>query len=279
MGEMMNVNTAKKLKCFMVFLNMQKVRFVKKVYTYYEKHGRKHLPWRKTKDPYKIMVSEIMLQQTQAERVIPKYTAFIKRFPDVETLAKATIQDVLTLWVGLGYNRRALNLKRAAEYILTNYKGKIPKEKELLMTLPGIGEYTSSAIRAFAFNVGDVFIETNIRSVFIHEFFKDIEGVTDKDITPFIEQTLDMENPRKWYSALMDYGTMVKKEYGNPNKRMVGHKKQKPFKGSLREVRGAIIKLLVSNPKAKITTLSFKKEMILKAKKELEKEGLLPYTK
>lgn len=258
---------------------MKKEVFIKKVYTYYETNGRKHLPWRKTKDPYKIMVSEIMLQQTQVDRVIPKYKQFIEVFPDVQSLAQAPIQKVLSLWVGLGYNRRALNLKKACEVLVKDFKGKVPRDKKELESLPGIGPYTSSAIRAFAYNIPDVFIETNIRSVFIHEFFKDIKNISDQDIIPYIEKTLDIKNPRKWYSALMDYGSMIKKEYGNPNKKGIGYIKQKPFKGSLREVRGALIRRYTTQSKQKSEELPFDMKLIKKAQEQLEKEGLLPYTK
>lgn len=218
-------------------------KFRKTVYDYYAKNKRT-LPWRKTKNPYFIMVSEVMLQQTQVDRVAPKFENFTTIFPTVESLAKAPFQKVLQHWQGLGYNRRALMLHKAAKEIVTHHAGVLPKNKEELETLSGIGPYTAGAICAFAYHQPVVMIETNIRTVFIHHFFKDKETIFDKEIMPLIEKTLDVKNPRKWYSALMDYGTHLKKTEKNPSRKSLHHTKQKPFKGSDREIRGAIIRTL-----------------------------------
>ncbi len=201
------------------------------------------LPWRaRSATPYHILVSEVMLQQTQAERVTSKFVAFIKKFPTVQKLAQASLREVLLMWQGLGYNRRARNLKRAAEEIVSNYKGKVPTTVEALVALPAIGPYTASAIRAFVWNIPDVFIETNIRTVYIHHFFPKRKKVSDDELLPLIEKTLDRTNPKEWYAALMDYGAYLKKTVPNPSRRSHSHVKQAAFKGSLREARGKILR-------------------------------------
>jgi A/G-specific adenine glycosylase len=219
--------------------------FQKLIYKYYRLHGRS-FPWRDTSDPYHILVSEIMLQQTPTTRVIRKYDDFIREFPDFHTLAHASIGDVVRIWKGLGYNRRALALRETAQIVVARYNNVLPDQPEELVKLPGIGRYTAAAIVAFAFNQPTVFIETNIRDVFIHLFFSKRESISDREILPFIELTLDRNNPRRWYYALFDYGAMLKTKT-NENIRSVHYKKQKPFKGSNREVRGNIIGLLLEN--------------------------------
>lgn len=214
------------------------------VYLYYEQNGR-NLPWRKTKNPYNIFVSEIMLQQTQAERVIEKYERFISIFPDFPTLADASLKDILLAWQGLGYNRRALMLKQAARTIMAEYSGKIPSRVEDLVKLSGLGRTTASSILAFAFNQPVVFIETNIRRVYIHHFFEGKENINDRDIIPLVETTLDTSNPAVWYHALMDYGAMLKKKVTNPNRRSVHYQRQPPFENSDRQIRGAILRILL----------------------------------
>lgn len=214
------------------------------VYRYYNTNGR-DLPWRKTTDPYRIVVSEIMLQQTQVERVIEKYRQFIKTFPTFSALARAPLHEVLKVWQGLGYNRRAIALKKIARIVFEELKGKLPSSEHELLKFPGIGKYTAGALLAFVFNQPTVFIETNIRRVFIHYFFRDREGITDAEILPLVERTLDHADPREWYYALMDYGVMLKKEYQNPNQRSAHYKRQSPFQGSNRQLRGMILRLLL----------------------------------
>lgn len=225
-------------------MSKKEKQFIKTVWEYYRLHGRKKLPWRQTKDPYKILVSEMMLQQTQVERVIPKYTAFLKKFPTVFVLAKASLADVLILWQGLGYNRRAKMLHLCAREIVSTHKGKFPPSEDVLLKLPGIGPYTSSAVCAFAFNSPVTLIETNVRSVYLHHFFNDKDTVSDTEILKYVTATLDTKNPREWYYALMDYGSYIKKTFGNPNKRSAHHTVQSTFKGSDRQIRGAIVRLL-----------------------------------
>jgi len=220
------------------------IAFRKKIYSHYKKNGRV-FPWRKTKNPYRILVSEIMLQQTQVSRVIPYYQSFLKRFPTIQSLEKGTNREVFEAWQGLGYNRRALYLKRLAEIVNNRYDNKIPTDHNALIKLPGVGPNTAGAILAFAFNRPTVFIETNIRSVFIHEFFPRRKKISDAELLFYIEQTLDRKNPRLWYWALMDYGVMLKAKYPNPSRKSRHHLRQSPFKGSDRELRGEILHLLL----------------------------------
>ncbi len=220
---------------------MTKNEFQTLVYDYYKKAGRHDLLWRKTRDPYEILVSEIMLQQTQVSRVLKRYPEFISRFPTAEALAKAPVLEVLATWQGLGYNRRALNLKGAAEAVMRDLGGVFPKTAEDLESLPGVGQSTRGALMAFAFGIPTAFIETNIRSIYLHHFFKDKKSVSDRDILPVIEETLDRKNPRDWYYALMDYGVHLKETLPNPSRRSKHHAKQSAFKGSNREVRSLIL--------------------------------------
>ncbi|NYT07836.1 MAG: A/G-specific adenine glycosylase [Methanomicrobiales archaeon] len=202
------------------------------------------------------MVSEIMLQQTQVERVGEKYASFLTRFPDIESLAGATAEDVLSAWQGLGYNRRALALKAAAGEIVERFDGVIPDDEQGLQSLPGIGPYTASAILVFAFNRPVVMIETNIRRVFIHCFFSDRTGVADREILPLVEATLVRENPREWYNALMDYGRHLGATIENPNRRSRHYSRQAPFEGSNRQLRGKILRLLIGGGETAVGDLS-----------------------
>jgi A/G-specific adenine glycosylase len=186
-----------------------------------------------------------MLQQTQVSRVVPKYSAFLTAFPDVGALAVASLEDVLRVWAGLGYNRRARSLKRAAEIVVEQYDGTVPDTVEGLTALPGIGYATAAQILAFAFNVGVPFIETNIRSVYLHEFFGDAEDVPDSAIIPLVEATLDRERPCEWYWALMDYGAYLKSSLPNPSRRSRHHSAQGRFEGSNRQLRGRLLAALL----------------------------------
>jgi len=226
---------------------MNTQQFQQMVYEHFQENPRS-LPWRSTIDPYRIMVSEVMLQQTQVERVLPKYAAFLDRFPTVAALAEASLADVLAHWQGLGYNRRGMMLQRAAAEIMARHGGVVPDSAADLVRLPGIGAYTAGAIAAFAFGQPTPFIETNIRSVFIHIFFHDRTAVSDREILPLVEQTLDRDNIRDWYNALMDYGAMLKKSISNPSRRSREHSRQTPFRGSNREIRGEILRLLLETP-------------------------------
>jgi A/G-specific adenine glycosylase len=254
------------------------------------------MPWREDTRPYYVVVSEIMLQQTQVHRVLPKFESFVRRFPTWKSLALASTKEVLQEWSGLGYNRRALFLKRIAETITRNGKtaGTLPNTLEDLRALPGIGPNTAGSILAFAYNLPHPFIETNIRSVFIHFFFPEIEKregkkackkISDDQLMPFIEEALHdpniKKNPREWYYALMDYGSYLKKTLPNPSRRSAHHTKQKPFKGSNRELRSRILKLVMENKRTKKgITDCFKKEkvpplQILNNLIDLQNEGFL----
>lgn len=220
--------------------------FRRTIYRHFREHGRR-LPWRETRDPYRILVSEIMLQQTQVDRVLQKYEGFIDRFPDFYTLAEAPLPEVLAAWQGLGYNRRALALKRLAEKVASEFGGRLPEAPEALAALPGIGLATAGALAAFAFNRPAVFIETNIRRVFLHLFFPQQDGVRDREVLPLVEQTLDRQDPRRWYYGLMDYGVRLKKAVANPNRRSAHYSRQSPFANSDRQVRGLILRTLLEH--------------------------------
>jgi A/G-specific adenine glycosylase len=225
---------------------MDQERFKTTIWDYYKKSGRHSLPWRHTKKPYEILVSEVMLQQTQVSRALIKYPDFLKAFPTVQTLATAKTADVLKVWQGLGYNRRALFLKKAAEVIVKDFSGIFPQTAEELESLPGIGQSTRGAIMAFAFGIPTIFIETNIRAVFLHFFFRKSSSIHDRNVLALIKQTLDQKNPRDWYYALMDYGLHLKQTVPNPSRKSAHHAKQSPFKGSQREIRSRILKFVLS---------------------------------
>jgi len=238
------------------------------VESYYKEHKR-DLPWRKTSNPYHIVVSEIMLQQTQVPRVIIKYTEFIKTFSTWESLANATFAEVLEKWSGLGYNRRAKYIHLIAQKVVNEFHGILPDDPTILETFPGIGKATAASIVVYSFNKPIAFIETNVRRVFIHHFFKDKlpqghpngkfasrlarsrEGIDDtkrihdKELEPFVESSIDQTNPKEWYWALMDYGTYLATQIENPNRKSKHYAKQSKFEGSVRKVRGEILRQLL----------------------------------
>ncbi len=211
------------------------------MWSYYHTYGRHDLPWRKTHDPYRILVSEIMLQQTQVERVIPFYKKFIKVFPTAKKLADAPLSEVLKQWQGLGYNRRAKMLHGAAREIAQHGT---PRDVQGLEKLPGVGPYTARAVAAFAYNLDVAVVETNIRTAIIHNFFPGKKKVSDTEIEKLLTQALPKGRAREWYSALMDYGAHLKQSGISHNARSTTHAKQSKFRGSLREARGAILKKL-----------------------------------
>lgn len=223
------------------------------------------------------MVSEIMLQQTQVKRVEKKYREFVKTFPTLKSLALAPLADVLRAWQGLGYNRRAKMLHRAAQEVLEQHGGVMPRDFDTLTKLPGIGPSTAGGICAYAYNTPIVLIETNIRRIFIHHFFHNTSGVGDAEITPLVEMALDRSNPREWYSALMDYGTFLAETTPNPNRKSKHYSKQSAFKGSKREVRGAVLRALTEKPltEKELLILSFEKERIVEGLLNLSSEHLI----
>jgi A/G-specific adenine glycosylase len=253
-------------------------QFQDEVLTYYNTHKRK-MAWRDISNPYKIFISEMMLQQTQVERVKIKYAEFIKKFPTLRSVAQASTPEVLKVWQGLGYNRRAFFIKKSCEEIISKYKGVFPKDFETLQTLPGIGPSTAGALCAFAYNQPVFFIETNVRAVILHFFFKNKEKVTDKEImevlkkvSPFchpgfipgsrnakreipgqVQDDVLIVSSRDWYYTLYDYGTFLKKSLGTKKKTSL-HKqskhytKQSKFEGSFRQKRANVLKLKLTDP-------------------------------
>jgi len=223
------------------------------VWRHYRESGRHDLPWRQPEtaghfDPYKILVSELMLQQTQVSRVNPKYLTIVEAYPSFRSLSVAPLADVLKMWSGLGYNRRAKFLLQTAQLVTGQYSGKLPTSHKELVALPGVGHNTAGAIRAYAFNEPVVFVETNIRTVFIHHFFPDQQKVGDDLILPIIEASIPLEDSRGWYWALMDYGTHLKQTVGNVSKASSAYVKQSKFEGSRRQIRGKILRLLAEGP-------------------------------
>ncbi len=254
--------------------------FQQMVLSFYEQHGRK-MPWRNTSDPYNILVSEIMLQQTQVERVTKKFPEFINTFPDFASLAAAPLAAILAVWQGMGYNRRAVALQKCAIRVMADYNGTLPDDVENLATFPGIGRATAASIAAFSFNIPVVFIETNIRRVFIHFFFPSSETVSDAEILPLVEKTLYRENPRVWYWALMDLGASLKNTVTNPNRRSAHHSQQSPFEGSDRKIRGIILKILlkehVLEEEQFFIRLSEDRSRVMRILRALESEGFIQH--
>lgn len=211
-----------------------------------EKHWR-DMPWRTDTQPYYVLVSELMLQQTQVARVVPKFEQFIARFDDVQSLATAPLADVLRMWQGLGYNRRAKFLHAAAKMIVDDYGGTFPGDLSELVKLPGVGTNTAGAIAVYAFNQPAVFVETNVRTVYLHHFFADQSDVADSNIRAKLESTIDRNNPRRFYQALMDYGSWLKVNGAQNIDRSKHYKKQPKLDGSMRQMRGEIIRRLATD--------------------------------
>ena len=263
----------------LVLLPDEIAAFQDDIWSFYRANGRE-FSWRGISDPYAVLVSEMMLQQTQTLRVAAKYDAWMRDFPTVQSLAAAARSDVLAHWVGLGYNRRAVFLHEACKAVCAEHDGIFPHAQEELRALPGIGPYTAGAVSTFAYNQPNVFIETNIRSVFIHRFFSDdalADGsrkIDDREIAPLVEQTLDRTNPREWYYALMDYGADLKKKVANPARKSRQYARQSRFEGSLRQARGAILRFLARNGTATLAQVA-KAEGIDIARIERAAEKLL----
>ena len=252
--------------------------FREMIHAYYRANPRP-MPWRETGDPYRILVSEIMLQQTQVERVRVKYAEFLTAFPTVCELAAAPLLEVLQIWQGLGYNRRAMYLKRCSEEIVNHCAGHFPRTVDELQSLPGIGPYTARAVAAFAFGVAEPLIETNIRSIFLHFFFHGSENVCDNEIMPLVASTLDRENPREGYYALMDYGVMLKQKHSNPGRRSRHHTQQSRFEGSNRQLRSMMLREVMRQQhitlKELIDVLPAERETVQRNLEAMQREGFL----
>jgi len=252
--------------------------FRKEVRRHFQRQGR-DLSWRRDRTPYRVFVSEIMLQQTQVGRVTEKFPFFLAVFTDFASLAAADTRRLLSVWKGMGYNRRALSLRDAAKMIVKQFGGTLPAAPESLDTLPGVGKATAASIAVFAFNRPVAFIETNVRRVFIHRFFKDRTDVHDDEIMPLVERTIDRKRPAAWYDALMDYGAALAKDVPNPNRRSSHYQRQSPFAGSARQKRGAILGLLVGRTamdREKIArVLKIGRKQLLALLEGLEREGFI----
>lgn len=228
-------------------------------------HLYRDLPWRRTRDPYQIWLSEVMLQQTQVPRVLARMPEWLERFPSVRALAAAEPADVLEAWQGMGYNRRALALHKAAQQVVEDFGGEFPQETRDLVALPGIGPATAQGIRSFAFNLPGVYLETNVRTVFLHHYFPDVPAVPDRELVPLIEAACPAapgataadaapfavpedanDTPRAWYYALLDYGAYLKKTLPNPSRRSAGYTRQSKFEGSRRQKRAHIGRMLLA---------------------------------
>ncbi len=256
-------------------------KFKREILAYYRAHGR-DLPWRRTRDPYRILVSEFMLQQTQVSRVLKKYPEFIRRFPGFASLHAAPPREVLRAWQGLGYNRRALYLKALSDVVVNRYDGALPRDPKKLAALPGIGKATLGALRAFAFREPSAFIETNIRRAFIHAFFPRSRNVDDTALMKLVERAADRKNPREWYYALMDYGAHLGKSRSgaeNPNRRSLRYRRQTAFRGSDRELRGKILRVLLREKEAKEKDLAGRLQYPIKRVRNvlrgMEREGFV----
>lgn len=206
------------------------------------------LPWRDTHDPYAILLSEVMLQQTQVSRVMGRWEQWLETFPTIADLASAPLPPVLELWQGMGYNRRALNLKRCAEEVVAMHDGVVPSDKKALLALPGIGPSTSAGVRIFAFRQPDMYLETNVRAVFIHELFPGRESVADKELVSLVEATCPQDaRVRAWYYALLDYGAYLKKTMPNPTRRSKHYTRQSKFEGSHRQKRAYLLRRVIDD--------------------------------
>ncbi|MDR2717102.1 MAG: A/G-specific adenine glycosylase [Treponema sp.] len=256
---------------------MKITEFRKMILSNYRQAGRK-FPWRGA-DPWGVMVSEFMLQQTQTERVMRYWEEWMRRWPQPQDLADASMEEALRLWSGLGYNRRCYNLKNSAAMITAEYDGKVPETPPELRLLPGIGPYIAGAIACFAYNYPSVFIETNIRSTVIHCFFPGRDDVKDSEIFPILESALYKKDPRTWYYALMDYGVSLKKLTENPGRRSAHYARQSSFIGSFRQARGKVIKALASigssNTEELRMACGLEEEKLYRVLDRLEEESLV----
>ena len=252
--------------------------FRSEILTYYRTRGRE-FSWRSELSPYRVLVSEIMLQQTQTGRVQEKFSVFVDKFSDFKALAEAPFSEVLRYWKGLGYNRRAKYLHDAARVVVDQFNAVLPDDPEVLVGFSGIGKATAASICVFAFNQPHAFVETNIRTVFIHFFFPDRSAVTDAEIMELVERTMDLDSPRDWFYALMDYGVMLKKTVGNLSRHSSGYRKQSRFEGSDRQLRGRILDLLLQHSRMAAGTaaalLEHPEERITPLLEGLAAEGLV----
>ncbi len=237
------------------------------------------LPWRGDLSPWHILLSEVMLQQTQVSRVASVFPLWRERFPTPSSFALLSVAEALAAWSGLGYNRRALSLLATAKILAETYLDSVPASEDALRTLPGIGPYTARAILAFAFDIPSVFLETNIRAVYIRHFFEGAEKVSDAELEAIGRALLDESHPRAWYTALMDYGAWLKVHELNFTKKAATYRPQKRFQGSERQLRGALLKALLKAAPTSVEALSYELKMdtvrLWNCAEKLEKEGFI----
>lgn len=237
------------------------------ILSWYRKNGR-DLPWKRTKNPYRILVSEVMLQQTQVSRVERTYRAFLRMFPSLRKLASASDADLLQAWKGLGYWRRAVALRETARRISKDHRGRIPHDPSLLQSFPGIGPYTARAVSCFAFGNSEAFLDTNIRRVYLHFFFKGKESVRDEEILSLARRAVWKRDPRTWHYALFDYGATVLKN-DPANRKSASYKRQSRFQGSFRQFRAIALRRVLEGKRRKVPGKILRKEL----REQMRKRG------
>lgn len=251
------------------------IRFHDKVWIEGARHARPHLPWRGISDAYAVYVSEVMLQQTQVKRVLSFWPRFLEAFPTISDLAQAESSSVLTLWQGLGYNRRALALHKSAQECVARFGGCLPYTVEELQTLPGIGPATAAGIVSFAYQKPSIYIETNVRTVFIQEWFPETETpIHDRQLIPLVEATCSQDDPRGWYYALLDWGAHIKQRGGNPSRQSAHYTKQSTFEGSHRQKRSFVLKTVLAAERG--IMVSDVREMLNKTERSEQRPELSP---
>lgn len=253
--------------------------FQRKVKAMGEEHHRE-FPWRYIDDPYAVLVSEVMLQQTQVKRVLDYWPRFMRTFPSIDALASSEVSLVLEMWQGLGYNRRALALRKSAEICSRDYKGNLPVSYDELVALPGIGPATAAGVLSFALQKPSMYLETNVRTVFLHELFPGECDVHDKLIEPLVRRSCPNVDPRSWYYALLDYGAYLKATNPNPSRRSKHHSKQSKFEGSRRQKRAEILRMVLASegmaePQIVRELTDFEREHKREAPDESLVEGIL----
>jgi A/G-specific adenine glycosylase len=230
-------------------------RLQRRMLAWYEVN-RRDLPWRRTTDPYAVLVSEVMLQQTQVARVVPKYSAFLDAFPTIETLATSALTDVLRLWRGLGYTNRAVRLRRCAQELASRTKAPrraaLPTTLEELIALPGIGPYTARALLVFASNADLAAVDANVRRVLTHELDlpRDLSPAALQSVA---ETVLPRGRSRDWHNALMDYGALVLTARATG---IAPRTRQTRFEGSRRWQRSRLLGLLLDEGPHRLADLS-----------------------
>ncbi len=253
-------------------------RLADHIWMFYREHGRS-FPWRETEDPYRILLSELMLQQTQTERVLPKYNLFLANWPNFEALAEATLLEILSAWKGLGYNRRALALRTIAQKS-ADYGWTLPRDYEKLLELPMVGPATAAAIMAFSFQKPSIYLETNIRRVLIHQLHQGEENLSDRQLRKELDLLLEFQDDYKhWYYGFMDYGVYLKTQIINPNRRSAHYTRQAKFEDSNRQIRGMLLTVFTQQGPQDFShiceQLSFPPNRIQACLSALEQEGFI----